>query len=61
MAKRKKAVQKRAKRRRGNSTKRGKARKVSKAAKRTVVRAKPKREESRAETAGRSSNRNRSC
>ena len=45
MAKRKKAskVQKRAKPRRGNSAKRGKPRKVAKAAKRTVARAKPKR------------------
>ena len=44
MAKRKKAskVQKRAKLRRGNSAKRGKARRVSRAAKRTVARAKPK-------------------
>jgi hypothetical protein len=45
MAKRKKAskVQKRAKLRRGNSAKRGKPRKVAKAAKRMVARAKPKR------------------
>jgi hypothetical protein len=45
MAKRKKAskVQKRAKLRRGNSAKRGKPRRVSKAAKRTVARAKSKR------------------
>ena len=45
MAKRKKAskVQKRAKPRRGNSAKRGKPRRVSKAAKRTVAKAKPKR------------------
>ena len=45
MAKRKKAskVQKRAKPRRGNSAKRGKPRRVSKAVKRTVAKAKPKR------------------
>jgi hypothetical protein len=45
MAKRKKQSkpQKRAKLRRGNSAKRGKPRKVAKAAKRTVARAKPKR------------------
>ena len=45
MAKRKKAskVQKQAKLRRGNSAKRPKARRVSKAAQRTVARAKPKR------------------
>jgi hypothetical protein len=44
MAKRKKGskVQKRAKLRRGNSAKRGKARRVSRAAKRTVAKAKPK-------------------
>jgi hypothetical protein len=44
MAKRKKAskVQKQAKRRRGNSAKRGKARKVVKTAQRTVAKAKPK-------------------
>ena len=44
MAKRKKGskVQKRAKLRRGNSAKRGKARKVAKTAKRTVAKAKPK-------------------
>ncbi len=45
MAKRKKGskVKKRAKLRRGNSAKRGKPRRVSKAAKRTVAKAKPKR------------------
>jgi hypothetical protein len=45
MAKRKKAskLQKRAKVRRGNSAKRGKARRVAKAAKRTIAKAKPKR------------------
>jgi hypothetical protein len=45
MAKRKKGsnVQSRAKVRRANSTKRGKARKAAKAAKRAVARAKPKR------------------
>ena len=44
MAKRKKQskVQKRAKLRRGNSAKRGKPRKVAKAAKRTAARTKPK-------------------
>ncbi len=45
MAKRKKGskVQSRAKVRRANSAKRGKARKAAKAAKRTVAKAKPKR------------------
>ena len=45
MAERKKGskVQKRGKLRRGNSAKRGKARKVAKTAKRAVARAKPKR------------------
>jgi hypothetical protein len=45
MAKRKKQskVQRRAKLRRGNSAKRGKPRKVARAAKRTVAKAKPKR------------------
>ena len=44
MAKRKKhsKVQRRAKLRRGNSAKRGKPRKVARAAKRTVAKAKPK-------------------